>query len=175
MDETARMARGPLVLLSRSFPDPKLPRLSSVSADQDFFLTPQQRKRCRKSEPTAWEIARSCGLRRSGPPGREVLIALATSGVPPGAVEMNARIFRTLAARTRKATSTDLAATPCLDRMLIFGHRHLESVLAEYVARYNGHRPHRALGNWPRFVRQTAANQRSHPRTAHPQTWLCSA
>ena len=34
----------------------------------------------------------------------------------------------------------------CLDRTLIFGRRHLERVLAEYVAHYNGHRPHRALG-----------------------------
>jgi transposase InsO family protein len=34
----------------------------------------------------------------------------------------------------------------CLDRLLIFGHRHLEQVLAEYLVHYNGHRPHRALG-----------------------------
>jgi putative transposase len=34
----------------------------------------------------------------------------------------------------------------CLDRMLIFGRRHLERVLAQYIAHYNGHRPHRALG-----------------------------
>jgi putative transposase len=34
----------------------------------------------------------------------------------------------------------------CLDRMLILGRRHLERVLAEYVVHYNGHRPHRALG-----------------------------
>src|SRR5450759_1484576 len=34
----------------------------------------------------------------------------------------------------------------CLDRMLIFGRRHLERVLAEYIAHYNDHRPHRALG-----------------------------
>jgi putative transposase len=33
----------------------------------------------------------------------------------------------------------------CLDRILIFGHRHLEHVLADYVVHYNGHRPHRAL------------------------------
>jgi putative transposase len=32
----------------------------------------------------------------------------------------------------------------CLDRVLIFGRRHLEQVLAEYVAHYNDHRPHRA-------------------------------
>jgi len=34
----------------------------------------------------------------------------------------------------------------CLDRMLILGHRHLERVLAEYLVHYNGHRPHRGLG-----------------------------
>jgi putative transposase len=31
--------------------------------------------------------------------------------------------------------------------MLIFGRRHLETVLAEYVEHYNSHRPHRSLGN----------------------------
>jgi putative transposase len=36
-----------------------------------------------------------------------------------------------------------------LDRMLIFGRRHLVLVLAEYAAHYNGHRPHRALGQAP--------------------------
>jgi putative transposase len=33
-----------------------------------------------------------------------------------------------------------------LDRMLIMGRRHLETVLADYVAHYNQHRPHRSLG-----------------------------
>jgi putative transposase len=33
-----------------------------------------------------------------------------------------------------------------LDRMLVFGQRQLETVLATYVAHYNEHRPHRALG-----------------------------
>jgi transposase InsO family protein len=37
----------------------------------------------------------------------------------------------------------------CLDRLLIFGRRHLELVLAEYFAHYNEHRPHRALGQQP--------------------------
>ena len=36
-----------------------------------------------------------------------------------------------------------------LDRMLIVGCRQLRSVLAEYVDHYNGHRPHRALGQAP--------------------------
>ena len=33
----------------------------------------------------------------------------------------------------------------CLDRLLIFGRRQLESVLAGYTLHYNEHRPHRAL------------------------------
>jgi transposase InsO family protein len=36
-----------------------------------------------------------------------------------------------------------------LDRMLIVGGWQLRSVLAEYVDHYNGHRPHRALGQAP--------------------------
>jgi len=34
----------------------------------------------------------------------------------------------------------------CLDRMLMLGRRHLETVLAGYVEHYNSHRPHRSLG-----------------------------
>jgi putative transposase len=36
-----------------------------------------------------------------------------------------------------------------LDRMLIVGGRHLQSVLAEYADHYNVYRPHRALGQAP--------------------------
>jgi putative transposase len=36
-----------------------------------------------------------------------------------------------------------------LDRMLILGTRHLESALSSYVTHYNGHRPHRSLGQAP--------------------------
>ena len=36
-----------------------------------------------------------------------------------------------------------------LDRILIFGCRQLQAVLAEYADHYNGHRPHRALGQAP--------------------------
>jgi putative transposase len=35
--------------------------------------------------------------------------------------------------------------TEVIDRMLIFGERHLRQALAVYAARYNGWRPHRAL------------------------------
>jgi len=37
----------------------------------------------------------------------------------------------------------------CTDRMLIVGERHLTIVLAEYTEHYNGHRPHRSLGQRP--------------------------
>ena len=33
--------------------------------------------------------------------------------------------------------------------MLIAGERHLSSVLTEYTAHCNGHRPHRSLGQQP--------------------------
>jgi putative transposase len=36
------------------------------------------------------------------------------------------------------------ARTEVTDRMLIFGERHLRTVLAEYEAHYNGRRPHRS-------------------------------
>jgi len=36
------------------------------------------------------------------------------------------------------------ARTEITDRMLIFGQRHLQLVLAEYEAHYNGRRPHRS-------------------------------
>jgi transposase InsO family protein len=36
-----------------------------------------------------------------------------------------------------------------LDRILVFGRRHLQSVLTEYVDHYNTHRPHRSLGQRP--------------------------
>jgi len=37
----------------------------------------------------------------------------------------------------------------CLDRLLIFGRGQLATVLSEYLAHYNGHRPHRSLGQCP--------------------------
>jgi putative transposase len=37
----------------------------------------------------------------------------------------------------------------CTDRILTAGERHLRRVLTEYTAHYNGHRPHRSLGQRP--------------------------
>ena len=47
------------------------------------------------------------------------------------------------------------ARTEVTDRMLIFGQRHLRTILAGYEAHYNGQRPHRS-------------RQLRPPRPAHP-------
>ena len=47
------------------------------------------------------------------------------------------------------------ARTEFTDRMLIFGQRHLRTILAEYEAHYNGQRPHRS--------RQLRPPQPDHP------------
>jgi putative transposase len=47
------------------------------------------------------------------------------------------------------------ARTEVTDRMLIFGERHLRSILAQYAWHYNGRRPHRS--------RQLLAPRPDHP------------
>lgn len=56
----------------------------------------------------------------------------------------------------------------CTDRMLILGERHLTKVLTEYTEHYNGHRPHRSLGQRPpnpppQVVDLTAARVQRRP------------
>jgi transposase InsO family protein len=56
----------------------------------------------------------------------------------------------------------------CTDRMLIVSERHLATVLTEYVAHYNAHRPHRSLGQKPpnpapRVVNLNAARVQRRP------------
>jgi putative transposase len=53
------------------------------------------------------------------------------------------------------------AATKLADRMLIFGRRHLQTVLAEYEVHYNGRRPHRS--------RQLRPPRPHHPVADFPQ------
>jgi putative transposase len=67
----------------------------------------------------------------------------------------------------------------CLDRILVFGRRHLERVPRPYTKLYNEHRPHRALqlaapdgGNSSQDNDTTAAvavDRRDPPRRTHPR------
>ena len=52
--------------------------------------------------------------------------------------------------------------TEVTDRMLIFGQRHLRTILAQYEAHYNGRRPHRS-------------RQLRPPRPDHPVADLSQA
>jgi putative transposase len=54
------------------------------------------------------------------------------------------------------------ARTEVTDRMLIFGERHLRSVLAEYARHYNGRRPHRSRGLRPPRPDYTTADLSQH-------------
>jgi putative transposase len=63
---------------------------------------------------------------------------LATAGIQ--AVKIPPRSPRANALAERYVLT---ARTEVTDRMLIFGQRHLRSILAQYEAHYNGRRPHR--------------------------------
>jgi len=56
----------------------------------------------------------------------------------------------------------------CLDHVLIFGRRHLQRVLAEYVVHYIEHRPHRGLDQLARLA-LTPPRPISDPEPAHLQ------
>jgi putative transposase len=51
------------------------------------------------------------------------------------------------------------ARRECLDRLLILGRRHLASVLREYTAHYNEHRPHRSLAQRPPLAKPPPAEE----------------
>jgi putative transposase len=60
----------------------------------------------------------------------------------------------------------------CVDWLLILNRRHLERVLRTYVEHYNGHRPHRALGQRPPLARARPAPHGSAPLNIHRRDHL---
>jgi hypothetical protein len=48
----------------------------------------------------------------------------------------------------------------CLDRILIFGRRHLEGVASAYAQHYNDHRPHRSLAQRPPLAKPLPVDER---------------
>src|SRR5262249_34904645 len=55
----------------------------------------------------------------------------------------------------------------CLDRLLILGRRHLASVLRQYTAHYNEHRPHRSLAQRPLLATVTVVSPTRLVSAAH--------
>lgn len=53
----------------------------------------------------------------------------------------------------------------CLDRILVFGRRRLESVLKIYVAHYYPHRPHRSLDMSPPAPKSPEVTSDAPPRS----------
>ena len=49
----------------------------------------------------------------------------------------------------------------CLDRLLILGRRHLETVVHIYAKHYNEHRPHRSLGQQPPLAKPAPISERA--------------
>src|SRR5205823_6612379 len=96
--------------------------------------------------PTAQSSPRwsgSCrqGCERTGwsPPAPSFDAVLADAGIQ--AVKIPPRSPRANAYAERFVLT---ARTEVTDRMLIFGERHLRTILAEYEGHYNGRRPHRS-------------------------------
>jgi putative transposase len=60
------------------------------------------------------------------------------------------------------------ARTEVTDRMLIFGERHLRSILAQYARHYNGRRPHRSRQLRPPLPDYPAADPSQQPIQRRP-------
>ncbi len=61
------------------------------------------------------------------------------------------------------------ARTEVTDRMLIFGQRHLRTILAQYEAHYNGRRPHRSRQLRPPRPPCRRPLPGADPASAHPR------
>jgi putative transposase len=102
--------------------------------------------------------------RRVTPPGQQTPTVVGRPGRVRSLASEGMRILRTpvRAPRTNAIAERWIATVrrELLDRILIINRRHLTAVLTDYTARFNHHRPHRALNQ--------AAPLRSVPPPASP-------
>ena len=131
---------------------------------------------------TVWKILHRAGVdpapRRTGPTWQQFLTAqahtiLACDFCTVDTVRLQ-RIYvlSFIELATRQVHIVGITRHPTGDwvtQMLIVGERHLTKVLTEYTEHYNGHRPHRSLGQRPpnppppQIVDLTAARVQRRP------------
>ena len=108
---------------------------------------------------SVWAILRHHGIdpspMRSGPTWTEFLSVQASSILACDFFSVDTVLLKRLyvlffiespRANTFAERFVGTVRRECFDRMPVLGRHHLERVLVEYVAHYNSHRPHRALG-----------------------------
>jgi len=100
------------------------------------------------------------GHRVSASTIRRVLKALK---IPPAPQRRTDTTWREIPPRSPRANAYAerfvlTARTEATDRMLIFGQRHLRTILAQYEAHYNGRRPHRSRQLHPPLPPQPPAD-----------------
>src|SRR5215831_7816866 len=95
----------------------------------------------------------------SWPPGSSSTIATPSSP-PPSMTSSVASLWRSCACPISRQRANSFAERwvgtarrELLDHLLIFGRRHLEQVLTEFVSHYNQVRPHQGL--WPTTASRT--------------------
>jgi Integrase core domain len=80
------------------------------------------------------------------------------AGICAGGGEQSPSLPRSLASPWRRRSNSFAerlvgpARRECLDHLLVFGRRHLERVLSEFLEHYNQARPHQGLGQHPRMA-----------------------
>jgi hypothetical protein len=95
-------------------------------------------------------------------------LLLGLEGVAVERVERLSDGMRVVHVVTADASAAGCPACGTMDRMLIFGRRHLESVLAEYVGHYNSH------ARTARWDRQRRSAPCRHPSPCPAGAW-CAA
>ena len=120
---------------------------------------PAARDRCRQHPGLPGARSRAGALARL-PAGQRGRVRIA-SRTPRVDTDHPDRVSLTMWSSAYAERLVLTARTEVTDRMLIFGQRHLRTILAQYVAHYNGRRPHHS--------RQLRPPRPDHPAADLPQ------